>query len=115
MILKQGFSRWDLQTNESKPEAHAGFSHFRRTAEVRRYVRRTSGILRILQQADLWETIAPLLDRASPLRTSHLRDPVGPQLHFASGSFIDEIAAAIGADPVEFRLRYLRIRAISQR
>ena len=25
-----------------------------------------------------WETIAPLLDRASPLRTSHLRDPVGP-------------------------------------
>jgi hypothetical protein len=26
-----------------------------------------------------WETIAPLLDRASPLRTAHLRDPVGPQ------------------------------------
>ncbi len=25
-----------------------------------------------------WETIAPPLDRASPLRTSHLRDPVGP-------------------------------------
>ena len=25
-----------------------------------------------------WETIAPLLDRSSPLRTSHLRDPVGP-------------------------------------
>ena len=24
----------------------------------------------------------PLLDRASPLRTSHLRDPVGPQIHF---------------------------------
>ena len=25
-----------------------------------------------------WETIPPLLDRSSPLRTSHLRDPVGP-------------------------------------
>ena len=25
-----------------------------------------------------WETIPPFLDRASPLRTSHLRDPVGP-------------------------------------
>jgi hypothetical protein len=27
-----------------------------------------------------WETIPPLLDRASPLRTAHLRDPVGPQI-----------------------------------
>ena len=53
-----------------------------------------------------WETIAPLLDRASPLRTAHLRDPVGPQIQFASESFIDEIAA-VGADPVAFRLRYL--------
>ena len=44
-----------------------------------------------------WETIPPLLDRASPLRTSHLRDPVGPQIHFASESFIDEVAAALGA------------------
>ena len=55
-----------------------------------------------------WETIAPLLDRASPLRTSHLRDPVGPQIHFASESFMDEVAAAVDADPVEFRLRYLK-------
>ena len=55
-----------------------------------------------------WETIAPLLDRASPLRTSHLRDPVGPQIHFASESFIDEVAAAVNADPIEFRLRYVK-------
>jgi nicotinate dehydrogenase subunit B len=27
-----------------------------------------------------WETVVPLLDRASPLRTAHLRDPVGPQI-----------------------------------
>src|SRR5207245_9550495 len=46
--------------------------------------------------------------RAPPLRTAHLRDPVGPQIQFASESFIDEIAAAIGADPVAFRLRYLK-------
>ena len=46
-----------------------------------------------------WETIAPLLDRASPLRTSHLRDPVGPQIHFASESFIDEVAAALNRRP----------------
>jgi CO/xanthine dehydrogenase Mo-binding subunit len=54
-----------------------------------------------------WEVIAPLLDRASPLRTSHMRDPVGLQIHFASEQFIDELAAATGADPVAFRLSYL--------
>jgi nicotinate dehydrogenase subunit B len=54
-----------------------------------------------------WETVPALLERASPLRTSHMRDPVGPQIHFASESFIDEIAAAIGVDPVEFRLRHV--------
>ena len=54
-----------------------------------------------------WETVAPPLDRASPLRTAHLRDPVGPQIQFASESFIDEIAVATGTDPVAFRLRYL--------
>ena len=61
-----------------------------------------------------WETIPPLLDRASPLRTAHLRDPVGPQIQFASESFIDELAAAIGADPVACRLRYLRGRPSSR-
>ena len=54
-----------------------------------------------------WETIAPLADNYSPLRTAHLRDPVGPELHFASESFMDELAAAAGEDPVAFRLKYL--------
>jgi nicotinate dehydrogenase subunit B len=52
-------------------------------------------------------TIPPLLDRASPLRTSHLRDPGGPQVHFAVESFMDEAALATGTDPIDFRLRYL--------
>jgi nicotinate dehydrogenase subunit B len=55
-----------------------------------------------------WETIPPLLDRSSPLRSAHLRDPVGPQIHFASESFIDEVAAAVGADAIEFRLRHIK-------
>jgi CO/xanthine dehydrogenase Mo-binding subunit len=55
-----------------------------------------------------WETIPPLLDRASPLRSAHLRDPVGPQIHFASESFMDEIASALNVDPVEFRLRHVK-------
>jgi nicotinate dehydrogenase subunit B len=53
-------------------------------------------------------TIAPLLDRASPLRTAHLRDPGGPQTHFAVESFMDELALAINMDPVEFRVRNLK-------
>src|SRR5262249_58311769 len=48
------------------------------------------------------------LDRASPLRSSHLRDPVGPQIHFASESFMDEVATALSLDSIEFRLRHLK-------
>ena len=55
-----------------------------------------------------WEVVPPLLDRCSPLRTSHLRDPLGPEVHFGSEQFIDEIAHAVGADPVAFRLQYIR-------
>ena len=43
----------------------------------------------------------------TPLRTGNLRDPNGPQMTFAAESFIDELAAAAKADPVEFRLRLL--------
>jgi CO/xanthine dehydrogenase Mo-binding subunit len=46
----------------------------------------------------VWET---------PLRTGNLRDPNGPQSTFAAESFIDELAAAANADPVQFRLKLL--------
>ncbi|MBY0505711.1 MAG: molybdopterin-dependent oxidoreductase [Bryobacteraceae bacterium] len=46
----------------------------------------------------IWET---------PLRTGNLRDPDGPQVTFASESFIDELALAAKADPLEFRLQLL--------
>jgi len=45
-----------------------------------------------------WET---------PLRTGNLRDPNGPQSTFAAESFIDELAAAAKADPLDFRLKML--------
>lgn len=54
-----------------------------------------------------WETIPAFLDRASPLRTAHLRDPLGAEIHFASESFIDELALATQTDPVAFRLKYI--------
>jgi CO/xanthine dehydrogenase Mo-binding subunit len=46
----------------------------------------------------VWET---------PLRTGNLRDPNGEQSTFASESFIDELAAAAKADPMEFRMKML--------
>jgi nicotinate dehydrogenase subunit B len=55
-----------------------------------------------------WEIVPPLMDRASPLRTTHLRDPYGPPILFGSESFMDEVAAATNTDPVEFRLQYLK-------
>jgi nicotinate dehydrogenase subunit B len=51
--------------------------------------------------------IAPLYVSSSPLRTTHLRDPNGPQGTFATESFMDEIASEVGVDPIEFRLRYI--------
>jgi nicotinate dehydrogenase subunit B len=45
--------------------------------------------------------------RSSPLRASALRGLGSPQNTFANESFMDELAAAAGVDPVEFRLRHL--------
>jgi nicotinate dehydrogenase subunit B len=47
----------------------------------------------------IWET---------PLRTGNLRDPNGPQPTFASESFIDEAAAAVKTDPLDFRMKMLK-------
>ena len=45
-----------------------------------------------------------VLQPTSPLRTAHFRDPYGPEVHFASESFVDEMAFATETDPLEFRL-----------
>jgi len=44
---------------------------------------------------------------SSPLRASALRGLGSPQNTFANESFMDELAFAAGADPLEFRLRQL--------
>ncbi|HEX3340966.1 MAG TPA: molybdopterin cofactor-binding domain-containing protein [Pseudolabrys sp.] len=107
-FMSKAFSRVDVDTNGSKPfDTLAGQARggdlksgdgFGIPAESYAFDNKRAG----------WETIPPLLDRSSPLRTSHLRDPVGPQIHFASESFIDEVAAALNVDPIEFRLRHVK-------
>ena len=106
-FISRGFSRADINSNESdlshslagmelglplKPEANFGVP-----AESYGFANKLLA----------WETVPPLLDRGSPLRTSHMRDPVGLQIQFASEQFIDELALAAGEDPVAFRLKYL--------
>jgi nicotinate dehydrogenase subunit B len=104
----KAFSRVDVDTNGSKLwDTLAGHTlgvplksgdNFGVPAESYEFVNKRAS----------WETIPPLLDRSSPLRTSHLRDPVGPQIHFASESFMDEVAAATDQDPIAFRLKHVK-------
>ncbi len=44
----------------------------------------------------------------TPLRPSNIRSPGKVANSFATESFADEMASLVGADPIEFRLRYLR-------
>jgi nicotinate dehydrogenase subunit B len=52
--------------------------------------------------------IVPWPQDGSPLRTANLRAPSQPATTFGGESFVDEMAAALRIDPVDFRLRYLR-------
>jgi len=49
----------------------------------------------------------PWVMTPNPLRTANLRAPYSQARCFAAESQMDDMAAAAGADPVEFRLRYL--------
>lgn len=103
----KAFSRLDTDNNEADPRQSLAGQLTGLPLAPQQAFGVPAGAYVFANKLMAWETIPPLLDRASPLRTSHLRDPVGPQLHFASESFIDELAVAANADPVDFRLRHL--------
>jgi len=106
-FVSKGFSRINIQTNESDPShslvgMSTGFppkpsEGFGTPAESYGFENKLLA----------WETIPPLLESCSPLRTAHLRDPVGPEIHFGSEQFVDELAHAGNEDPVAFRLKYV--------
>jgi CO/xanthine dehydrogenase Mo-binding subunit len=106
-FLAKGFSRQHIATNESRPADSLVGQALGVEAKPTWIFGVPAESYGFENKLLAWETIAPLVDNCSPLRTGHLRDPVGPELHFASESFIDELAAAAGEDPVAFRLKYL--------
>jgi CO/xanthine dehydrogenase Mo-binding subunit len=53
------------------------------------------------------QVVEAFMPMNNPLRSSHIRDPQGPQSTFAAESFADELAVAGGMDSVAFRLKYL--------
>ena len=103
----KAFSKWEIETTERSPNHSLAGQLMGMKLTPLESFGVPSESYEIPTRLMAWETIAPLLDRASPLRTSHMRDPAGPQMHFASESFIDELALAANTDPVEFRLRHL--------
>ena len=104
----KGFSRLDVNSNESDPRDCL-------PTQLAGAVSKSNMAFNVPEESYgfdnkwmSWETIPQFLKNNNPLRSSHLRDPLGPQLQFASEQFMDEIALAAGADPVEFRLKYLK-------
>lgn len=106
-FVSKGFSRLEVNTAETEPrDTLAGqLTGFDNDPRLSFAVPEDNYVFPSKRTA--WEVIPTFLAKASPLRTSHFRDPLGPQIHFASESFIDEAALAAGADPVAFRLAHL--------
>jgi nicotinate dehydrogenase subunit B len=102
---------------------HLGYNEFdtvliaqltgqRKTTPARGNASAPSHMYAIPNRRNTQHVVAMPLVWETPLRTGNLRDPDGPQVTFASESFIDELAAAANADPVEFRLRMLKATSV---
>jgi CO/xanthine dehydrogenase Mo-binding subunit len=106
-FVAKGFSRQHIATNESDPADSLVGQAMGIAAKGNQIFGVPAESYGFDNKLLAWETIPPLVENCSPLRTSHLRDPVGPEIHFGSEQFIDELAIAAGEDPVAFRLKYL--------
>ena len=106
-FVSKGFSRLETNSTESDPgDTLAGMLLGHKGARTAAF-NLPDNAYNFENKRMAWETIAAILPGPSPLRTSHMRDPLGPQITFAHESFIDEVAFAAGADPVDFRLKYI--------
>jgi nicotinate dehydrogenase subunit B len=104
----KGFSGWDVKWFADTPEqtlagqllGHKKWNMHNFDTPIESY--------RFPAAVAFWQTVAPLQQEASPLRCGHTRAPQEPQTRFAQESFIDEVAAATGKDPLALRLALLK-------
>ncbi|MEY4762001.1 MAG: Nicotinate dehydrogenase subunit [Pseudomonadota bacterium] len=106
-FLARGLSRTDVSFNEADPRDTLAGQALGLALSPAPNFGIPSESYGFASKRHAWEAVAPLQTRYSPLRTSHLRDPVGPEVHFGSEQAIDELAHAVGQDPVAFRLKHL--------
>ena len=105
----KAFSKRDMLNNEGSPEHTLAGQLHGLAAQAGAPVRPPGRVLRLRVDAQGRRRPSRRCSTA-PRRCarSHMRDPGGPQTHFAVESFMDELALATNIDPVEFRLRYLK-------
>lgn len=91
-------------TLDEFPLLAAVLSGVKRTGHYTGNIQRNSDVL--YQFPNIKTEVHRLVDNA--FRTSHLRTPGRMQNTFANESFFDEMAAAAGADPLQWRVNYLK-------
>ena len=108
LFKAKGFNGWDVRFTGESPEhtlvgmqtGHKKWNAYNFNTPEESY--------QFPKHVHWWETVPPYLQEASPMRTAHLRAPQEMQTRFGQESFIDEVAQAVGMDPVAFRLKHLK-------
>ncbi len=108
LFKAKGFNGWDIKFNAESPEhtlvgmqtGHKKWTAYNYNIPEESY--------KFANHVHWWETVAPYVEQASPLRTAHLRAPQEMQTRFAQECFIDEVAMAGNMDPVAFRLKHIQ-------
>ena len=100
----KSFDRLNVSSNESDPADNLGGQMLGHAAKPGLTYAPPENSYAFPVKQQTWDVVAPFLDSMSPLRSSHMRDPLGPETHFANEGFIDELAYALGQDPVAYRL-----------
>jgi CO/xanthine dehydrogenase Mo-binding subunit len=104
----KGFSGWDVKWIADGPEQTlAGQQLGHKKWNMHNFDVPTESYA-FPNACSFWQTIMPLQEQVSPLRAAHLRAPQEFQTRFAQESFIDEVAAATGQDPIAFRLKHVK-------
>ena len=108
LFKAKGFNGWDVKFNAESPEhtlvgmqtGYKKWSAYNFNIPEESY--------QFPNHVHWWETVAPYVEQASPMRTAHLRAPQEMQTRFAQECFVDEVALASQMDPLAFRLKHIQ-------